>query len=128
MVSGKSCHWARYAATVWVDRAKAALKALKRWEHDWAWWKWLPQPYRAIFQCETPTANHGINWRHNSGTYQGGPGFYWGTWDGYKPAGFPSEAYDATPREQFIVAQRVANAVGFGAWGCYSHGGYRSHL
>ena len=85
---------------------------------------WMPRLYWAIAQCETPPGR----WDHNSGTYQGAFGFYYGTWDSYKPAGYPDEAYQASSWQQYVVARNVARSVGFGAWGCYSHGGYRSHM
>lgn len=50
--------------------------------------------------------------------FQGAFGFYYGTWDQYKPAGAPSEAYLATPRQQYQAAENVRSAHGYGAWGC----------
>lgn len=70
--------------------------------------------YQRIARCETHE-----NWQHNAGAYEGAFGFYVGTWRGWKPAGYPSHAYSATPRQQLIVAVRVARSVGFGAWGCW---------
>lgn len=78
--------------------------------------RWLPKLYWAIGMCET-----GLNWRHNSGTYQGAFGFYYRSWDQYKYPGYPSEAYNATPWQQYRVIRRI----GLGGNGCYTNGGYR---
>jgi hypothetical protein len=63
--------------------------------------------------CET-----GLDWQWNSGTYQGALGFYYGTWDAYRPPNYPSEAYNAIPLQQMVVADRVEADVGITAWGC----------
>lgn len=118
IVRGKSCHWARYAVKTWVARAAMARKTLAKWLYDYAWWIWLPKKWQRVFHCETPTDGHYINWQHNSGTYEGGPGFYYGTWDAYKPAGAPHAAYLATPREQYQAALSVHAEHGYRAWGC----------
>ena len=84
---------------------------------------WLPPTWWAIGMCETQ-----LNWRHNSGTYQGAFGFYRGSWDSFAPAGYPSEAYNATPWQQYQVALRIWRRYGFSGWGCVTHGGYRYWL
>lgn len=66
-----------------------------------------------VARCET-----GIRWNWNSGTYQGAFGFWYGSWDAFRPRGFPSEAYEATPRQQYVVALRIYWRYGYGAWGC----------
>jgi hypothetical protein len=81
--------------------------------YQWAWQDWLPAKWQRIARCET-----GINWRWNSGTYQGAFGFYYGTWDNFRPSRYPSEAYLANPRQQYTVALRVYARYGYGAWGC----------
>ena len=86
--------------------------------------KWMPQIYWAIIACETPPGR----WDHNSGTYQGAFGFYHGTWDSFKPAGYPAEAYQASAWQQYQVAKNVHARYGFSGWGCYTHGGYRYHM
>lgn len=70
------------------------------------------------------------NWQHNSGTYQGALGFYWGSWDAYeagevpgfswsyKDLGFPADADDATPLQQMVVAERIFDDHGLSGWGC----------
>lgn len=75
---------------------------------------WLPEIWWKIAWCETHA-----NWRHDSGTYQGAFGMYHGTWDTYRLPGYPAEAYNATPRQQYAVARRVAANHTLNAWGCY---------
>ena len=103
-------------AHVYRQRYRAWVKAQA---DEWNWRAWLPDKWRRIGTCET-----GLDWHWNSGTYQGAFGFYWGTWDAYKPRGYPDEAYQATPRQQMNVAINVRDganghpANGYGAWGC----------
>lgn len=82
--------------------------------------KWLPKIWWAIGMCET-----GLNWRHNSGTYEGAFGFHYASWDQFKPAGAPRAAYLATPRQQYRAALNIYRRYGFSGWGCYTYGGYR---
>ena len=77
----------------------------------------------AVALCET-----GGNWRHHTRDYQGAYGFYKGSWDAFRPARFPSEAYNASPRQQTVVMRRIRARYGWTGWGCVTHGGYRSHL
>ena len=83
----------------------------------------LPQNYSLwikIGRCEQPGSGYrGVYWSHPGPTYQGGLGFYYATWDYYKPKGYPADAGQATWRQQMRVANRVAAKVGFTAWGCY---------
>lgn len=73
-----------------------------------------------IGRCEQPgSGKWGVNWIHPGPQFQGGLGFYSGTWDSYRPSGYPDEAGQATWRQQMNVANRVANDVGFSAWGCF---------
>lgn len=105
------------------------LWQIERWQQrletcrQWNWKAFLSPVERAVLLCETD-----MNWQHNSGTYQGAPGFYHGSWDAFKPAGYPAEAYQATPWEQTVVMRRIRDRFGWSGWGCYTHGGYRSHL
>lgn len=110
----------QYLAKVLRTKAYAAKKRYEAWEeYHFHWWKWLPAKWQRIARCETHKGQYVPgDWRHNSGTYQGAFGFYHGTWDGYKPEGFPAEAYQATPRQQYIVALNVYAEHGYGAWGC----------
>lgn len=74
-----------------------------------------------IGRCEQPgRGDWGIRWNTpSSWRYQGGLGIYAGTWDAYKPRGYPADAGQATWRQQMNVANRIAKAMGFSAWGCY---------
>lgn len=82
--------------------------------------QWLPKVWWAIGMCET-----GLNWRWNSGTYEGAFGFHYSSWDAFKPRGAPSAAYLATPRQQYAAALNIYRRYGFTGWGCYTGGGYR---
>lgn len=95
------------AALTFATPAKAA--------QDWQWKykKWMPAVWQRLAQCET-----GLNWRHNSGTYQGGYGFYYGSWDAFKKPWYPAEAYNATPWQQYQVALAIHRRYGFSGWGC----------
>ena len=70
-----------------------------------------PSTWTALANCET-----GGNWQHRNSTYQGGLGFYYGSWDAYRYRGMPHEAYNATRRQQIKVAHRIQHDVGWGAW------------
>lgn len=83
---------------------------------QWRWEKWLPPVWQRIARCETR-----LNWQHNSGTYQGAFGFYHGSWDAFRPDRYPSEAYNATPWQQYQVALAIHRRYGFTGWGCYKH-------
>jgi Transglycosylase-like domain len=89
--------WVR---TIWQDRLTEAwrLRALSTvWDR--------------LARCET-----GGNWKHRNSMYQGGLGFYHGSWDAYRPAGFPREAFNATREQQIVVGKRILADVGWGAW------------
>lgn len=89
--------WVR---AVWKDRLEAARRGAE-----------VAAVWKRLAECET-----GGNWRHRNGLYQGGLGFYYASWDAYRPKGFPGEAYDATPEEQVVVGRRIRDDVGWGAW------------
>jgi hypothetical protein len=115
VVRGRSCHWARYAAGVWVSRAKAALKALRAWEYEWAYEKWMPAWMIRLGQCEMA-----LDWARRWGIYEGAFAFATSTWDGYKLPGYPASAADATPRQQMMVVLRIARKLTVGIpWGCW---------
>jgi len=68
--------------------------------------------------CEQPGKGYGgINWQHRGPRHEGGLGFYYGSWDAYKPKGYPDNAGDATWRQQMNVANRLWARAGWG-WGC----------
>lgn len=77
----------------------------------------------AVALCET-----GGNFKHRTRDYQGAWGFYRGSWDEFKPAGYPSDADDATPRQQATVMRRIRARYGWTGWGCVTHGGYRAWM
>jgi hypothetical protein len=125
IVAGKSCHWARYAARTWSARATAARLALERWTaYHYDWRSWLPDKWQRVGACETGYGQRPGRWDWNSGTYQGAFGFFHGSWDAFVPradrkaAPYPSEAYLATPRQQYEVALAIWRMFGFSGWGC----------
>lgn len=72
-----------------------------------------------IGKCEQPGSGYkGVNWSHTGPTYQGGLGFWYGTWSGFKYPGMPSNAGYATWRQQMKVANRLYRAYGTSPWGC----------
>lgn len=72
-----------------------------------------------IGRCEQPGRGYkGIYWSHPGPTYQGGLGFYHGTWDAFKVKGMPDNAGDATWRQQMWVANRLYARYGTSPWGC----------
>lgn len=88
-------------------------------DQSWQWKTnvWLPDKHRRVAICET--GQDPPNWQHDSGTYQGGYGFWYGTWDRYKPVGWwPDNAAQATPWQQYRTALRVIADYGWSGWGC----------
>lgn len=70
-------------------------------------------------RCEQPGRGYkGINWSHTGPTYQGGLGFWYGTWSSFKFRGMPSNAGYATWRQQMKVANRLYDRYGTSPWGC----------
>ncbi len=90
----------RWVRAVWRKRLSAARRLVA-----------FPPVWDKLARCET-----GGNWKHRTATYQGGLGFYHGSWDAYRPKGFPSEAYLATREQQIIVGKRIQADVGWSAW------------
>lgn len=58
----------------------------------------------------------GGNWASTVGQYEGGLQFHPGTWDAYKPSGYPGAAYEASREQQILVAERVLAEQGWEAW------------
>lgn len=56
------------------------------------------------------------NWSRSEGLYEGGLQFHPETWDAYKPRRYPDAAYQASRRQQILVAKRVAARQGWSAW------------
>ena len=72
-----------------------------------------------IGRCEQPGRGYkGINWSHPGPRYQGGLGFYSGTWAAFKEPGMPSNAGQATWRQQMWVANKLYARYGTSPWGC----------
>ena len=89
--------WVR---AVWTSRLDHARRLTQR---DTVW--------DQLARCET-----GGDWAYRHAIFQGGLGFYHGSWDAYRPRRFPSEAYDATREQQIAVGRRIRGDVGWGAW------------
>lgn len=116
----------RHALACAAERQRPAMR--RSWQK--AKWMLLPQNHDLwlrIGQCELPGSGYGgVNWRNMGPTYQGGLGFFSATWSGWLPAKWHGRStrryYNAglAPwRLQMVVAQRVANDVGYTAWGCF---------
>lgn len=72
-----------------------------------------------IGRCEQPgRGQYGIRWDHTGPKYEGGLGFWHGTWDAWRPKHYPGNAGWASPQMQILVADAVRDDVGISAWGC----------
>ena len=121
----RNCPDAKYLANVWRIRARNARVEYQEWHaYHWNWRSWLPAKWQRIGACETGYGQRPGNWQHNSGTYQGAFGFAVSSWDSFVPHAsakarpYPSEAYLATPRQQYEVALAIWRRYGFSGWGC----------
>ena len=86
---------------------------------QWKWEKWLPDKWQRIGACETGYGKRPGRWDWNSGAYQGAFGFAVSSWDQFKPVSWwPSEAYLATPWQQYRTALAIHARYGFSGWGC----------
>jgi Transglycosylase-like domain len=100
-----------------VAQAAEKIPAHKQsWQYRWQ--VWLPDKWQRIGACETGYGKRPGDWKWNSGTYQGAFGFHKDSWDRFRPKGYPSEAYLATPWQQYRVALRIYARYGFTGWGC----------
>jgi hypothetical protein len=69
-------------------------------------------PWDDLAQCES-----GGNWAINTGNgYYGGLQFLGATWNAYGGTEFAARADLATRDQQIVVAERIREDVGFGAW------------
>jgi len=111
------------------DAKKACVKQLKRDRLEFppapVTWpevaKRVPdyQGFLRIGRCEQPGSGYaGVNWTVSGPTYEGGLGFFHGTWDGWRPKHYPGNAGWASPQQQVLVADAVRDSVGITAWGC----------
>ena len=114
-----NCADAKYLAVVWAKRAYHARLRTERylerkaWEHQYAWWLWLPAKFQRVGRCETggtSGASSAGNWHWDSGTYVSAFGII--------RAAFPTWNGHNTPREQYEVAASIQARYGWGAWGC----------
>lgn len=103
----------------WQNRWRACTWQLKERARQWNWREFTTPMERAVAMCET-----GINWSHRTSDYEGAYGFYRGSWDAFKPAGYPDAASDATPWQQTVVMRRIRDRYGWSGWGCVTHDGY----
>lgn len=118
------CKVVQRRALEWRDKAEKARRLADGWVwYQYAWREWLPRGWYGIGSCETGYGGD-PNWRHNSGAYQGAFGFAVSSWDGFvgsadpKAGPYPSEAYLATPRQQYEVALAIYRRYGLSGWGC----------
>ncbi len=98
------------AQRAYEKRAEGKLNEIQEFVYSG---QFLPYVWQVIVRCETHT-----NWQHNSGTYQGAFGFHHQSWDSFNTFGYPSEAYLATPEQQYRVALAIYHRYGFSGWGC----------
>ena len=93
----------------WRQRAAATSRTYHRRYGHGVWDR--------LALCET-----GGNWQWGSQyadpNFEGGIGFYHGTWLTYRPAGYPEHAFQASRVQQINVGRRVLAAAGPSAWGC----------
>jgi len=120
-----------YSVPKWAKRKhRHAVKCAVGPSHRLAMWKrWrkvkqsiLPRNHDTwvrIARCEQPGSGYkGVNWSHKGPTYQGGLGFWYGTWTSFKFPSMPSNAGYATWRQQMKVANRLYDRYGLSPWGC----------
>ena len=70
-----------------------------------------------LAECESHGEwDYGPHSGWGSGIFEGGLQFHPNTWDGYKPAGYPEAAYQASRAQQIVVAEKVLAEQGLGAW------------
>lgn len=104
------------AALTLTTSVAAAPTAKPKWQYQYK--AWMPVHWQNLAECES--GSDPPNWTHNSGTYEGAFGFYYGSWDQFRLPGYPSAAYLATPWQQWQVARRIASRYGLASpWGCW---------
>ena len=102
---------------------QAIFHGHRRGDQSWQWnyRVWMPAVWQRIAWCESGTRPPADpDWTHDSGTYQGAMGFWYGSWDRFKPvAWWPDNAADASPWMQYRTALEIHARYGFTGWGCY---------
>ncbi|HEX5029824.1 MAG TPA: hypothetical protein VFX78_00030 [Candidatus Eisenbacteria bacterium] len=118
------CDTLKRRAVDWRDRADVARIEYIEWHvYQYNWRDWLPWHWYRVGSCETGSGGP-PNWRHSNSQYQGAFGFAISSWDDYvgradpKAGPYPSEAYLATPRQQYEVALAIYRQYGMSGWGC----------
>ncbi len=109
-------HSAAYKAwllNAWTLRHTDCRESLAAKKRQWNWQAWLPDKWRRIGQCETQ-----LNWFHHNSGYQGAFGFATQSWDAFKLPGYPEDANQASPWQQYQVALAIYNRYGLSGWGC----------
>lgn len=108
-----------FVLTLALFLTHAAIARVPASQQAWQWryTVWMPQVWQRLAQCES--GSNPPNWRHDSGEYVGAFGFYIGSWQRFKYAGYPARASQATPWQQWRVALRIHARFGFSGWGCY---------
>lgn len=109
----KSDRYAQWVLKRWASRWNDCLQDQQEWQRQYDWETWLPDKWRRIGVCETQ-----LNWRHSNSSYQGAFGFAVSSWDAFKLPGYPDEAWQATPWQQYQVALAIYDRYGFSGWGC----------
>jgi hypothetical protein len=120
-----SCKRLRERMEYWRNTAGLTGRLALEYRHyHYNWREWLPDKWARVGACETGFGRRPGNWRHNNSRYSGAFGFAHSSWSAFVPradrkAGpYPSEAYLATPRQQYEVALAIWRAYGFSGWGC----------
>jgi hypothetical protein len=101
----------RVFAGPWPPRPARWSEAWLREQVNAAWPR--EAEWDRISICET-----GGNWQHSNSSYQGGLGFAIASWDGFAPARFPNEAWQATRLQQMYTAERIYDRYQLTGWGC----------
>jgi hypothetical protein len=107
LLPGSSRACPRYLAKLY--RAKAHAARL-RFEHEYAWWRWLPAKFRRVGTCET-----GLRFDWTQPSYISAFGIYRGSWYAFGGSRWTGRN---SPREQYEVADAIRARYGWGAWGC----------
>ncbi|MFT5222369.1 MAG: hypothetical protein ACI867_000668 [Glaciecola sp.] len=88
--------------------------------------------WNVLADCESGDWVRGVpkpgshRWDSTAGYFEGGLQFAPPTWDGFRDPDMPASAYDATPVQQIVVAERVLERQGWKAWPvCSRKVGYR---
>jgi hypothetical protein len=108
----------RWQLNTWTQRHRACQAILTERARQWNWQAWLPDKWQRIGACETGYGKRPGNWRHSNSAYQGAFGFAVSSWDAFKLPGYPGEAWQATPWQQYQVALAIKARYGLSGWGC----------